>query len=190
MSIVASVRNSKHFADTAERTHLDLGGHDVLLGAASNGANFSETDLSGSLYFERRWRWPLSYRSIEVLAIFVDTLIIVASGVLADAAYSLTMTALPTEVTIYGGAAGLVAALLTRVLKERGLYKPTALLNWTAQARSITITWIGVLMFLAGCVFALKIGSTFSRVTIISFAAVGLCGLIAQRMFWPFLNTG
>ena len=94
----------------------------------SNGAKFSEPDVSESLYLDRRWRWPLSYRSIEVLAIFVDTLIIVAAGVLADAAYGLTITALPTEVTIYGGAAALVAALLTRVLKERGLYKPTALL--------------------------------------------------------------
>src|SRR5262249_56298641 len=98
---------------------------------SSNGAKFSETDLSGSLYFERRWRWPLSYRSIEVLAIFVDTLIIVAAGVLADAAYRLTMTALPTEITIYGGAAPLVAALLTCVFKGRGLYRPTPLFNLT-----------------------------------------------------------
>ena len=162
MSIVESVRNSKHLADTPERTHLQLDSNDVLLGPAevrpgpnghvvsnalikcaqgsdlfdvpsktyslSNGAKFSEPDVSESLYLDRRWRWPLSYRSIEVLAIFVDTLIIVAAGVLADAAYGLTITALPTEVTIYGGAAALVAALLTRVLKERGLYKPTALL--------------------------------------------------------------
>ena len=78
----------------------------------------------------------------------------------------------------------MVAALLTCLLKERGLYKPTALLNWTAQVRAVTIAWIGVFMFLAGSVFALKIGSTFSRVTIISFATIGLCGLIAQRMFW------
>ncbi len=218
MSIVATARNSKHLADTAEGTHLELGGNDVLLGPAevrpgpngrvasnaltkraqgrhlfdvpsktspsSNGANFSETDLSGSRYLERRWRWPLSYRSIEVLAIFVDTLIIVAAGVLADAAYGLMITALPTEITIYGGAAALVAALVTCVLKERGLYKPTALLNWTAQVRAVIITWIGVFMFLGACVFALKIGSTFSRITIISFVAGGLCGLIAQRVFW------
>src|SRR5215510_1622633 len=189
MSIAASVRNSKHLADTPERTHLQLGSNDVLLGPAevrpgpnghvasnalikraqgshqfdvpsktsplSNGGKFSEPDVSESLHFDRRWRWPLSYRSIEVLAIFVDTLIIVAAGVVADAAYGLTITALPTEITIYGGAAALVAALLTCVLKERGLYKPTALLNWTAQVRAVIITWIGVFMFLAACAFAL-----------------------------------
>src|SRR5262249_19333355 len=85
---------------------------------SSNGANFSETDLSESLYFERRWRWPFSYRSIEVLAIFVDTLIIVAAGVLADAAYGPTITALPNEITIYGGAAALVAALFSCVFHQ------------------------------------------------------------------------
>ena len=147
-----------------------------------NGAHVS--DRSESSYLERRWRWPLSYRSIEVVAIVVDALIIVSAVVLADGAYRLTTTALPTEITIYGGAAAVVAALVTCLLKERGLYKPTALLNWTAQVRAVTIAWIGVFMFLAGCVFALKIGSTFSRATIISFAAVGLCGLIAQRTFW------
>ena len=77
-------------------------------------------DGSESLYLERRWRWPLSYRSIEVLAIFVDALIIVSAGVLADAAYRLTTTALSSEMTIYGGAAAVVAALLTCLLKERG----------------------------------------------------------------------
>ena len=148
-----------------------------------NSANVSELDRNELPSFEKGWRWPLSYRSIEVVAIFVDVLIIVSAGVLADAAY-LTTGALTAEIIIYGGAAAVVAALLTCLLKERGLYKPTALLNWTAQVRAVTIAWIGVFMFLAGCVFALKIGDTFSRVTIISFAAIGLCGLIAQRTFW------
>jgi CoA-binding domain len=52
------------------------------------------------------------------------------------------------------------------------------------QVRALTIIWIGVFIFLAGCAFALKIGDTFSSVTIISFAAFGLCCLIAQRTLW------
>ena len=80
--------------------------------------------------------------------------------------------------------AAAVGGFVDVLLKERGLYKPTALLNWTAQVRAVTIAWIGVFMFLAGSVFALKIGSTFSRVTITSFATMGLCGLIAHRVLW------
>jgi putative colanic acid biosynthesis UDP-glucose lipid carrier transferase len=80
--------------------------------------------------------------------------------------------------------AAVVAALLSSLLKERGLYKPTALMNWRVQVRAVTIIWIGVFTFLAGCAFALKIGDTFSGVTTISFAAFGLCCLIAQRTLW------
>ena len=72
-----------------------------------NGVHLAEMDGSESLHFERRWRLPLSYRSIEVLAIFFDALIIVSAGVLADAAYRVTTTALASEITIYGGAAAI-----------------------------------------------------------------------------------
>jgi ABC-type multidrug transport system fused ATPase/permease subunit len=149
-----------------------------------NSANVSELDRNESPSFERGWRWPLSYRSIEGLAVFVDALIIVFTSVLADAGYRLATAALPTEITIHVGMAAVVAALLTCLLRERGLYKPTALMNWRVQVRAVTIIWIGVFVFLAGCAFALKIGDTFSSVTIASFAAFGLCCLIAQRALW------
>src|SRR5262245_23134347 len=203
MNIAASTR----LGETAGRRNFELAGNVVLgpaqagavpfdvLEKSSQGGRPSENlllpnavDIS-ELYWstscpERSWRWPLSYRSIEVLAIFVDALIIVSAGVLADTAYRLVTAGISTDTTIYGGAAAVVAALVTCLLKERGLYKPTALLKWTVQVRAVTITWISVFMFLAGCVFALKIGTTFSRATIISFVGVGLCGLIAQRTLW------
>jgi Undecaprenyl-phosphate glucose phosphotransferase len=147
-------------------------------------ANSFETDRSSSLDFENRWRWPVSYRSIEVLAVIIDILIILSAGVLADTVYRLATTELASETTNYAAAAAVVAALFTSLLKGRGLYKPMVLLAWTSQVRAVTLTWIGVFMFLAGCVFALKVGSTFSRGTIVSFATIGLSGLVAHRTFW------
>jgi putative colanic acid biosynthesis UDP-glucose lipid carrier transferase len=200
-----NIAPSNRLGESAERTTFELDGNmPAQAGAASsdalakwaqgrhpnknsrlsNAADVSEMYRSESPYFERSWRWPLYYRSIEALAIFVDALIIVTAGVLADGAYCLITAAMPIEISIYGGGAAVVAALVTCLLKERGLYKPNALLNWTAQVRAVTIAWIGVFMFLAGCVFALKIGSTFSRATIISFVGIGLCGLVAHRTFW------
>ena len=204
MNIAASTR----LAERAGRTNFELAGNVVLgpaqagavpsdvLAKSTQGGRFSKNlllpnaaDIS-ELYSsepsrpERSWRWPLSYRSIEALAIFVDALIIVSAGVLADTAYGLMTGAISTEISIYEGAAAVVAALMTCLLKERGLYKPTALLKWTAQVRAVTFAWICVFMFLAAIVFALKIGGTFSRATVISFAAFGLCGLIAHRTFW------
>jgi|SoiMethySBSTD1v2_1073268.scaffolds.fasta_scaffold126911_3 putative colanic acid biosynthesis UDP-glucose lipid carrier transferase len=143
-----------------------------------------ETGYQSSLQFENAWRWPLSYRSIESVAIIIDILIILSSGVVAASAYHLTMTEFSGSLTQYVGVAAVIAALFTSRLKERGLYKPTALLAWTDQVRTVTITWIGVFLFLAGCVFALKIGSTFSRGTFVCFATIGLCGLIAHRTVW------
>jgi Undecaprenyl-phosphate glucose phosphotransferase len=143
-----------------------------------------ETDHHSSRQLEDKWRWPLSYRSIEGVAIIIDILIILSSGVVAASVYHLTMPEFPGDLTQYAGVAAVVAALFTSLLKERGLYKPMALLAWTGQVQTVIITWIGVFMFLAGCVFALKIGSTFSRGTLLCFAATGLCGLIAHRTFW------
>ena len=133
------------------------------------------------------WRSPVSYRSIETLAVIADILTILSAGLLASAIYGLATAELPSELTNYTGAAAVVAALFTSVVKERGLYKPTILLAWTAQIRSVTIAWFGVFFFLSACVFALKIGSTFSRGTIILFAVIGLSGLIAQRTLWRVL---
>ncbi len=194
MNIAIGTARSNHLASTD--------GKDILIGrvgpdlvaqtqdpvshvaANAHCANTFETGCSNSLTFENRWQWPVSYRSIEVVAVIVDILIILSAGVLAEIIYRLATTGFAGEITDYTAAAAVVAALFTSLLKGRGLYKPMALLAWISQIRAVTLTWIGVFMFLAGCVFALKIGSTFSRGTIVSFAAIGLFGLVAHRTFW------
>jgi Undecaprenyl-phosphate glucose phosphotransferase len=194
MNIAVDTARSKHLAATHGTDILvDRVGPDLVtqardkvdhVTANAHCANTFETDRSSPLAFENRWQWPVSYRSIEVLAVIIDILIILSAGVLADAIYRLATTGFASEITDYTAAAAMVAALFTSLLKGRGLYKPMVLLAWTSQVRAVTLTWIGVFMFLAGCVFALKIGSTFSRGTIISFAAIGLFGLVAHRTFW------
>jgi Undecaprenyl-phosphate glucose phosphotransferase len=185
------------------RKHLAARKTDILVGQAAPDllAQARNTVVTGdarahnlpdsSLNFENRWRWPVSYRSIEVLAVIIDIVIILSAGMLADTVYRLTTAELSSEITTYAAAAAVVAALYTSLLKGRGLYKPTVLLAWTSQVRAVTLTWIGVFMFLAGCVFALKIGDTFSRGTILSFATIGLSGLVVHRTFWrTALETG
>jgi Undecaprenyl-phosphate glucose phosphotransferase len=194
MNIAIDTPRGKHLATTHD-TDILVGqvgpelvaqAQDSVDHVAANAhcANSFETGRSNSLAFENRWQWPVSYRSIEVLAVVIDILIILSAGVLADMIYRLATTGFADQTTDYTAAAAVVAALFTSLLKGRGLYKPMALLAWTPQVRAVTLTWIGVFMFLAGCVFALKIGSTFSRGTIVSFAAIGLFGLVAHRTFW------
>jgi len=198
MNMVTRATRSRELSGTAEKINLGLDSAGILAGganrlrqargpvghaAAANAQAQNVQDNYTSLDLENRRRWPISYRSVEIVALIVDILTILSAGVLADTIYGLT-TERPSEITSYAGAAAVVAALFTSLLKERGFYKPTVLLAWTAQVRAVTIAWIGVFMFLAGCVFALKIGSTFSRGTIILFATIGLSGLIIQRAFW------
>jgi Undecaprenyl-phosphate glucose phosphotransferase len=70
------------------------------------------------------------------------------------------------------------------LMESRDLYKPTQLLAVKAQIRSLSVTWGGVFLLLAGAVFALKIGKEFSRGATLSFAGLGLGALIVQRIFW------
>ncbi len=135
----------------------------------------------------RRWKWPLSYRSIEFVAIIADVAIIIASSILAGEVYSLFIDGSQVDPFFHLGLSAMVAALYVAVMKERGLYKPTELLEWTRQLRLILIAWIGVLLFLSGCVFALKSGSLFSRMTVGLFAVMGLVGLLAHRTFWRMI---
>ena len=193
MNIAVGAARSKHLAATDGTDMLvsRVGPDPVAqaqdpvdhVGANAHCANSFE-NRSSPLDFENRWRWSVSYRSIEVLAVIIDILIILSAGVLADTIYRLATTGSAGETTEYLAAAAVVAALFTSLLKGRDFYKATVLLAWTSQVRAVTLTWIGVFMFLAGCVFALKIGGTFSRGTIMFFAATGLFGLVAHRTFW------
>ena len=73
----------------------------------------------------------------------------------------------------------------------RNLYDPAELLEVKSQIHSVAVTWIGVFLFFGGVVFALKIGADFSRGAVLSFAVVGLCILVVQRIFWYlFLRRG
>src|SRR3984893_1962522 len=83
-------------------------------------ANSFETGRSNSLAFENRWQWPVSYRSIEVLAVVIDILIILSAGMLADTVYRLTTAELSSEITTYAAAAAVGGALFTSLLKGRG----------------------------------------------------------------------
>ena len=194
MNIAIGTPRSNHLA-TTEGPGILVGrvGPDLLaqtqdpvghVAANAHCGNSFETIRSNSRAFKDCWQWPGSYRSIEVFAVIIDILIILSAGLLADVIYCLATTGFAGEIIDYTAAAAVVAALFTSLLKGRGLYKPTTLLAWTSQVRAVTLTWIGVFMFLGGCVFALKIGSTFSRGTIVSFAAIGLFGLVAHRTFW------
>src|SRR5262249_8401151 len=132
MNIAIGTPRSNHLATTDGTDILvGRGGPDLVaqtqdpvghVAANAHCANSFETIRSNSRAFENRWQWPVSYRSIEVLAVVIDILIILSAGVLADVIYCLATTGFASEITDYAAAAAVVAALFTSLLKGRGLY--------------------------------------------------------------------
>ena len=119
MNMVTRATRSRELSGTAEKINLGLDSAGILVGganrlrqargpvghaAAANAQAQNIQDNYTSLDLENRRRWPISYRSIEIVALFVDVLTILSAGVLADTIYGLT-TERPSEITSYAGAA-------------------------------------------------------------------------------------
>jgi putative colanic acid biosynthesis UDP-glucose lipid carrier transferase len=138
-----------------------------------------------------RRKWPISYRSISSLVMMADVATIVACGIAGAMLYHFQVWGATNVISQSFGSAAVVAAFYVTVMKGYGLYNPAELLELKAQITSVTSTWLGVFLFLAGAVFTLKIGDQFSRGAILSFVALGLVLLIAERILYrAFLRIG
>ncbi|MFY9894936.1 MAG: undecaprenyl-phosphate glucose phosphotransferase [Xanthobacteraceae bacterium] len=132
-------------------------------------------------------KWLISYRSIEPIALASDVVTVFFSAVLSGVIYHLESIGTSGDIIQYVGSAAVVSALFISLMVGRNLYNPAELLDVKTQIHSVAVIWIGVFLFLAGVVFALKIGGEFSRGAVLFFAASGLSILLAERMFWYFL---
>jgi len=133
---------------------------------------------------ETQWRgrkWPIQYDSVELFAIAADVAIIAGSSVLSGFFYNLLISSSAEYFSRSIGSAIVVSALFVSLMKMRGMYSPTELLAVARQIRWTCTTWITVTLILAGAVFALKIGSDFSRGASIFFVTTGLLCLVGHR---------
>src|SRR5580704_2860791 len=104
-------------------------------------------------------KWPISYRSVSLLAIGCDVAIIVACGVASGILYNLEVFGAPGDLFRYFGSSTIVAALFISLMKGRDLYSPAELFALRTQVFSATTAWVSVFLFLFGAAFALKVGS-------------------------------
>ena len=131
------------------------------------------------------WPWPVQYSSIAAIACAIDVVIIVASSVITGTIYSLFVREdSSADLVTYAMTAIIIGAMFVPVFRDRGLYDPSALANWTLQARNIIVLWIGTFLVFAGAVFALKIGKEFSRGAVLSFGIVGIVALLGHHALW------
>jgi len=134
-------------------------------------------------------KWPISYRSVSLIAIATDIGTILLCGIACGTIYNLEAFGTTGELFRYLGSAGVVAALFASLMNGRDLYNPAELLALKTQAFSTITAWITVFLFLFGAAFALKVGDQFSRGAIFSFATAGLGLLIIQRVLYRSILT-
>jgi putative colanic acid biosynthesis UDP-glucose lipid carrier transferase len=84
----------------------------------------------------------------------------------------------------YAMTAIVIAAMFVPTLYNRGLYSPSALVNWKSQVRNIVWLWAITFLVFAGVAFALKVGGDFSRGTVFLFGSVGLIVILAHHALW------
>jgi Undecaprenyl-phosphate glucose phosphotransferase len=135
----------------------------------------------------QRRKWPISYRSISVFAVFSDLATILLCGVVPGLVYDAETFHGSGTILHYVVTATVVAVFFISLMRGNDFYSPEQLLDLRAQVGGVTTTWLSVFLFLAGAAFALKIGSDFSRLATFSFAGTGLGLLIAERVFYRAL---
>ena len=122
--------------------------------------------------------WPVRYQAIEPLAVTIDSLAILFTGLVVAALYHIG--GYPLDIRRTGGAL-IVAALFVGFLKARGFYRPTELMVLRSQLRAVATTWALVFVLLAAVVGLLDIRQEVPRGAGL-FALLGLVPLMAHRV--------
>jgi putative colanic acid biosynthesis UDP-glucose lipid carrier transferase len=128
--------------------------------------------------------WPITYASIEPIVCALDILLIVAASVACGAIYSKILHQNDIDLVRHLATAAVVCAVFVPLFRNRGLYDPASLVNWSLQTRKIVVLWTVTLLIFASATFAFKIGPDFSRGAVLSFGIAGLAGLLAHHAFW------
>ncbi len=124
----------------------------------------------------------ISYSTVAALAGATDGVLITLSSVFADWLYNGLIRHDIVQIDIalgigFGGALGYI--LLAKAL---GLYSMQVTLNPQKNASKIVFAWATVLLSLTAVLFLLRVGTIFSRGTIIIFAFTELGALLGARL--------
>ena len=130
----------------------------------------------------REIKWTLPYSVIAPIAMAGDAIVIFIMSVATGVGYHLYAFGEPGSVLVFSGQGAIVAVLFVALEKSNNLYDVPALLNFKSQIRLVTLKWVVVFLFLSAITFMTKIGGSFSRGAIVSFALAGLAALIGTRI--------
>jgi putative colanic acid biosysnthesis UDP-glucose lipid carrier transferase len=124
----------------------------------------------------------ISYHQLSNVVLLCDAVLIVCASVLGDLGYQYIWYGVVPDVEISFGV-GIVASLIYGFLgRSRGLYTLPSLLAPQQRLSPIVLAWSMVFFVLLFVLFLLKVGTIFSRGSMVAFASVGLVLLLVFRL--------
>lgn len=127
-------------------------------------------------------RLQLSYDAIAFLAVLSDTCATVGASMITGGAYHAIVFGQVKSFNQFFGVGAILAATTVALIKLKGLYTPDSLLAIRSQVTPLILIWTGVLLFLLGICFTLKISDDLSRGWILSLAIAGPFLILCQRL--------
>ena len=124
----------------------------------------------------------LSYNAIAILAVLSDTCAVVGASIITGGAYHAVAFGNVASFNQFFGVGAILAASTVALMKLNGLYTPDSLLSIRSQVTPLIVIWTGVLLFLLGICFTLKVSDDLSRGWILSLAIGGPFLILCQRL--------
>lgn len=129
----------------------------------------------------RRFSFP--FAGVQYACVSGDIVAIVVASVAGNAVYQYFANVTYGTVEVAIGAGVIAALLYVLIARMSGAYRTVSIFSGRKHLRQVVSQWILVSLILAMLAFLLKIGSSFSRGSIISFALLALVLLLAVRWF-------
>jgi Undecaprenyl-phosphate glucose phosphotransferase len=123
----------------------------------------------------------LPFHLVEPAVFAADFVFIVGISLSTGFGYHRIFLNLVPDIGPYVSIGILTFSNFAAILAARGDYRFRNLVNFRRQAIDITIIWTGILLFLLGVAFSLKIEGNYSRGATLGFFVLGLSTLIAWR---------
>ena len=123
----------------------------------------------------------VSYENIGFLVAALDLALIALSSVAADSVYHYFVLGSPADFSALLGIGTNSGLLFVLISASRGYYRARTLLSAKEKDNGIISSWILVLLIITALLFLLKVGSNYSRGSMLVFGLLGLPVLLGTR---------
>jgi putative colanic acid biosynthesis UDP-glucose lipid carrier transferase len=126
-------------------------------------------------------KWPIRYRSIELIAICTDLATIVLASIVSVFLYRLCTSWMAAGFANAIGSAIVVSAMFVSWLRMRGMYNPSELLVLRSQIRAVCGALLFAFLVLAAAAGSLNVGNEYPRGAGMAFALASIVLLVVGR---------